>query len=78
MVAKGFGWPRWGLGFRGVNERFRDWILDQIEREWWEGRDRWRGEGADYFRLRGIIPMDFYRSAQLTDVLITLNSLYSV
>ena len=61
-----------------MNERLRDWILDQIERDLGKSGHRPHNSEDGFFQLRGIIPMDFYRNAQLTDVLIALNSLYSV
>lgn len=30
LIARGFGWPRWGLGFEGVNDHVGKWILDQL------------------------------------------------
>lgn len=30
IIARGFGWPRWGLGFEGVNDRVGKWLLDQL------------------------------------------------
>ncbi|KIM87478.1 hypothetical protein PILCRDRAFT_63700 [Piloderma croceum F 1598] len=27
MIARGFGWPKWGLGVSGVNERVGRWLL---------------------------------------------------
>lgn len=29
-VAKGFGWPKWGLGVEGVNSKLGGWLLDQL------------------------------------------------
>ncbi|KAG7453029.1 PLC-like phosphodiesterase [Guyanagaster necrorhizus] len=29
-VARGFGWPRWGLGVEGVNSRVGRWLLDLL------------------------------------------------
>lgn len=29
-MAKGFGWPKWGLGIEGVNSRLGKWLLDQM------------------------------------------------
>lgn len=29
-VAKGFGWPKWGLGVEGVNSKLGAWLLDQL------------------------------------------------
>lgn len=30
VIARGFGWPKWGLGFKGVNDRVGKWLLDQL------------------------------------------------
>ncbi|KAF5331154.1 hypothetical protein D9619_006057 [Psilocybe cf. subviscida] len=30
VVAKGFGWPNWGLGVEGVNTRLGAWLLDRL------------------------------------------------
>jgi len=30
IVAKGFGWPKWGLGIEGVNSRLGTWLLEQL------------------------------------------------
>lgn len=29
-IAKGFGWPKWGLGVEGVNSKLGAWLLDQL------------------------------------------------
>lgn len=29
-VAKGFGWPKWGLGVEGVNSKLGTWLLDKL------------------------------------------------
>jgi 1-phosphatidylinositol phosphodiesterase len=29
-VAKGFGWPKWGLGVEGVNSKLGAWLLDKL------------------------------------------------
>lgn len=44
-MAKGFGWPEWGLGVRGINDRLIRWLLERIA----------AGE-----RVRGCCAMDFY------------------
>jgi hypothetical protein len=66
VIAKGFGWPEWGLGVEGVNARFMRWLLECI---------------ADGKRVRGVIPMDFYRQTgaggaekvNLAEVLVQMN-----
>ena len=31
MIAKGFGWPAWGLGVEGVNSKLGTWLLDKLD-----------------------------------------------
>ncbi|ORY28650.1 PLC-like phosphodiesterase [Naematelia encephala] len=64
-MAKGFGWPQWGMGVQGINARLAFWLLRRIE------------EGE---RLRGIVAMDFYRQAgatggELAELLVAMNFL---
>lgn len=66
LVANGFGWPRWGLGMTGVNQRLKDWLLDCLNVQ---GED-----GDELGVLRGIVPMDFYRKAELVDIMVAFNS----
>jgi 1-phosphatidylinositol phosphodiesterase len=30
VIAKGFGWPAWGLGVEGVNIKLGAWLLDKL------------------------------------------------
>lgn len=30
VIAKGFGWPKWGLGVEGVNIKLGAWLLDKL------------------------------------------------
>lgn len=75
LIANGFGWPRWGLGFRGVNDRLKDWLLDRLERA-----GRLRDQRADkevqdeLGMLRGIIPMDFYKKSGLVELMVAVNA----
>ncbi|OWZ61295.1 hypothetical protein AYX15_06480 [Cryptococcus neoformans] len=46
IIAKGFGWPNWGLGIEGINARMCRVLLE------------WMADGK---RVRGCVPMDFYR-----------------
>ncbi|EIW85462.1 PLC-like phosphodiesterase [Coniophora puteana RWD-64-598 SS2] len=43
-VARGLGWPRWHLGFEGVNHRVSDWLLGLLGGE---DEDEDQGEGED-------------------------------
>jgi 1-phosphatidylinositol phosphodiesterase len=29
VIAKGFGWPAWGLGVEGVNSKLGAWLIDK-------------------------------------------------
>jgi 1-phosphatidylinositol phosphodiesterase len=53
-IARGLGWPRWGIGFDGVNTRVGKWLLDHLA-ECEEKGDV--GEGP---RIRGWALLDFY------------------
>ena len=47
-IARGFGWPKWGLGIEGVNARLGKWLLEQFSQ---------KREDA---RIRGWAFLDFY------------------
>jgi len=59
IVACGFGWPKWGLGIKGVNERVRTWLLD-IFCNGSDGNDLEKQMAEREPRLRGWVMMDFY------------------
>ena len=46
VIARGFGWPEWGMGVEGVNSRLGRWLLEEMDRE--EGR-----------RIGGWVLLDF-------------------
>jgi len=52
IIAKGFGWPEWGFGIEGINSRLEGWLVRQLR----EGQ-----------KIRGIVPLDFYRQAGSDD-----------
>ncbi|KAJ8584469.1 PLC-like phosphodiesterase [Rhizopogon salebrosus TDB-379] len=53
-IARGLGWPQWGIGFEGVNARVGKWLLDQFAECEAKG-------GADKGpRIRGWALLDFY------------------
>ncbi|RPD59203.1 PLC-like phosphodiesterase [Lentinus tigrinus ALCF2SS1-7] len=52
-VARGFGWPKIGLGIEGVNGRLGKWLLDQLSGG---GKDT---TGSDDVRIRGWAFMDY-------------------
>jgi len=64
VVARGFGWPEWGLGVEGVNSRLGKWLLEQLGEE---------GKGRE---IRGWTLLDFYskpESEGLVPVLVEWN-----
>ncbi|WWC58401.1 uncharacterized protein I303_100941 [Kwoniella dejecticola CBS 10117] len=62
IIAKGFGWPSWGLGVEGINSRMFRWLLERF---------------ADGQRVRACLAIDFYRQcagdAGLAELLIQMN-----
>ncbi|KAH7889971.1 PLC-like phosphodiesterase [Phlebopus sp. FC_14] len=56
-IARGFGWPQWGLGFEGVNFRVGKWILDRLSSE---SREKFDQEDDAGPRIRGWALLDFY------------------
>lgn len=67
VIANGLGFPRWGMGFRGVNERFKEFLLDRLA--WEELRDKEEVGGL----LRGIVPMDYYKDSGVVELMVALN-----
>ena len=74
-IARGFGWPKWGLGVVGVNERVSIWLTDRLmdkqrvtstqrsseEASNNDNESGHRGGGRESGpRLRGWAFMDFY------------------
>ena len=58
-LAKGFGWPRWGMGIEGINSRLTRWFLTQLS----EGR-----------RVRACLLLDFYRDGwDLAGLVLAMN-----
>ncbi|KIR56088.1 hypothetical protein I315_01153 [Cryptococcus gattii Ru294] len=64
IIAKGFGWPSWGLGVEGINVRMYRVLLE------WIAEDK---------RVRGCVPMDFYRQCAgeegLAALLVQMNTM---
>ncbi|KAG1736766.1 PLC-like phosphodiesterase [Suillus lakei] len=52
-IARGLGWPQWGIGFEGVNARVGKWLLDQFN-------ERGESDVDEDPRIRGWALMDFY------------------
>lgn len=48
VIAKGFGWPAWHIGIEGINSRLEGWLVRRLA----EGK-----------KIKGIVPMDFYRQS---------------
>lgn len=69
LIANGLGFPRWGMGFRGVNARLRDWLLDRLEALEGENGEKEDAGGL----LRGTVPMDFYKGAGLVELMVAFN-----
>ncbi|CED82869.1 E, plc [Phaffia rhodozyma] len=86
-VARGFGWPRWGLGVQGVNDRMVGWLVERLaagasrlntkpkEKEKEERNMTANDDRKQSSQMiRGWILFDFYRSPDiLVDTVVALN-----
>ncbi|KDQ59632.1 hypothetical protein JAAARDRAFT_126848 [Jaapia argillacea MUCL 33604] len=63
-VARGFGYPQWGLGVEGVNSRVGKWLLDLFG-EWGGGGQE--GKGSEP-KLRGWTFIDFYSEPKMAEI----------
>lgn len=52
-MARGLGWPQWGIGFEGVNARVGKWLLDRFD-------EREDSDVDGKSRISGWALMDFY------------------
>jgi 1-phosphatidylinositol phosphodiesterase len=52
-MARGLGWPQWGIGFEGVNARVGKWLLDRFD-------ERGDSDVDEEPRIRGWALMDFF------------------
>lgn len=66
-MAKGFGWPKWGLGVEGVNSKLGAWLLDKLggstaaDTSKLDGVDEKQREAvAEEPRIRGWTFLDYY------------------
>jgi hypothetical protein len=72
VIANGFGFPRWGMGLKGVNERLKEFLLDRLaDLEGEKGKEEGGKEEAGL--LRGIIPMDYYKDSGVVELMMALN-----
>ena len=58
-VARGFGWPKIGLGVEGVNARVGRWLMDQLA-----SATQLDVEANQPPRLRGWALMDYYQDPE--------------
>ncbi|PCH38410.1 PLC-like phosphodiesterase [Wolfiporia cocos MD-104 SS10] len=71
-VARGFGWPRFGLGVEGVNGRLGSWLLRQFsgqtpafeDEKLASRRHTVLGNITSEVRIRGWTLLDFYRDPE--------------
>ncbi|KAG6873378.1 hypothetical protein C0995_016487 [Termitomyces sp. Mi166 len=76
VIAKGLGWPKFGLGIEGVNSRFVQWLLNNLVEEN-HGPEHLFDEKlvAESRRVRGWALLDFYNEpcSALTPLLVECN-----
>ena len=76
IVAKGFGWPAWGLGVEGVNTKLGAWLLDKLAGGSPGDADAEQGEkkGSSQTvleeepRIRGWTFLDYYSEPGVGDI----------
>ena len=87
MIAKGFGWPAWGLGVEGVNSKLGTWLLNKLdarvaaeqgEEETTLDDEKQHllspsvEEGEEEPRLRGWTLLDFYSESEIGNIVALL------
>lgn len=77
VVAKGFGWPGWGLGVEGVNNKLGAWLLDKLAgHPVIEGVDAEKQSQTQEPRIRGWTFLDYYSESEgenLVSLLVEFN-----
>ncbi|KZT70188.1 PLC-like phosphodiesterase [Daedalea quercina L-15889] len=67
-IARGFGWPKLGLGVEGVNGRLGTWLIDMLSSgsagHQGNARASKGGEQSSKVRIRGWALLDFYRDPE--------------
>ena len=67
-IARGFGWPKIGLGVEGVNGRLGTWLIDMLcggsAGNKGDTRASQAGEKSSKVRIRGWALLDFYRDPE--------------
>ncbi|KAK2460643.1 hypothetical protein APHAL10511_007113 [Amanita phalloides] len=65
VIARGFGWPEWGLGVEGVNSRLGRWLLESLGNRAANVDDK--PSITDYM-VRGWTLLDFYAEPESSAV----------
>ena len=81
VIAKGFGWPAWGLGVEGVNSKLGTWLLDMLAgaepdtaeqgEEALGGEERSSSSSqtvSEEPRLRGWTFLDYYSESEVGNI----------
>lgn len=58
-IARGFGWPQFGLGIEGVNARIGRWLMEQLA-----NGEKANPQNDGPTRIRGWALMDFYEDPE--------------
>jgi 1-phosphatidylinositol phosphodiesterase len=69
VVAKGFGWPAWGLGVEGVNIKLGAWLLDKLAGSPVPDDSEKRSQSAlEEPRIRGWTLLDYYSEPEVGNI----------
>ena len=64
IIAKGFGWPAWGLGVEGVNIKLGAWLLDKLSEPGVSAEETAMEEP----RIRGWTFLDYYSEPEVGNI----------
>ena len=72
VVAKGFGWPAWGLGVEGVNSKLGAWLLDKLAAPVPDtadqGDEKLSQTVSEEPRIRGWTFLDYYSESEVGNI----------
>ena len=71
-IAKGFGWPAWGLGVEGVNSKLGSWLLDKLAGppvpDAAEQNEALQTVSEEEPRIRGWTFLDYYSEPEVGNI----------
>ena len=70
VIAKGFGWPAWGLGVEGVNSKLGTWFLDKLAGPPFpDAAEQGEAVSEEEPRIRGWAFLDYYSESEVGNIM---------